>query len=199
MYNPSMKQAIQRALLAKQERKYLETALVGVDLPNTGSITNLNSVAEGTDFNNRLGRKVKPLYLQYEYFITATAGQIQNTPVAWRFVFVWDKQANGANPTVAQVLDTSVIGVTNAMKNISLYSERFKILKEERGSVFNGGMINTVGSGFLKLDHFDDVQWSAAAAGVPNTGGLLVLYASNEAATNNVIMSLGTRFCYTDA
>lgn len=189
-----------RMLNRSEERKYLDTSGTGVDMPTGGFIVALSSIAEGTDYSQRVGRKIRMKYLQYDFFAAdAVATSTQNEGI---FHLVLDRQANGASPAVGDIIDTSAGKAYNGFKNVSLYEERFKILQSfPFASTGAGGEVFRT-RGYINLENLKDedqiCHYAGSASGIPNTNSLLLLYASNEAAANAVLGTFVVRFVYVD-
>ena len=77
------------------------------DIPAAGLVNTINGVAAGTDYNNRIGRKImmKSLLLRIVLSPIATA----SAPIgdAVRIIVFYDTQTNGVLPTIAQLLQNS--------------------------------------------------------------------------------------------
>jgi len=103
-------------------------ALYGMD--TTGSITMLNGVATGTDFTNRIGRKVVwKSFLVQGHSIPQDASV---SPNLGRVMIIYDTQPNGALPAMTDVLVTA-----DATSPLQLNNrDRFRVLWDKR--VVNG-------------------------------------------------------------
>jgi len=186
----------------RPELKYIESLISGVP-PAGGSIACLNQVAEGTDFNNRVGRKIGASYLQIDCYVTAptTTG---NTDAGTLFL-VHDSQPNNATPAVGDVLDLTTIGPAQAFKNISKNADRFKIVR-----TFTLGPLSDVSAiedsrkrFFYRIPRkLSDVRYVGSAAGVPQSGSWLLItasYVNSGSATTSLTVSISTRFAFRDA
>lgn len=103
--------------------------VVITDLDNIGTVVFLNGIDEGTQFFNRISRKIVPqkidAYLEWAYSVT------QETSYCIRSVFLYDRQPNGNLPELTDILkDTD--GQTNIWSpfNYNNY-ERFQVLRED--------------------------------------------------------------------
>lgn len=194
-----------RSVANTEERKYLDTTFSAVSLIPAGSVAVLNPIAEGTDFNQRVGRKVRSKYLQYDLGVVFVGGP--TVPSDWTIHFILDRAPNGTAGTVAQILDTSIVPATYARKNIQLFQERFKILKTIRGQTM--GLAATAyqlesgrTAGYLPLvdtlNAKDDiVHFAGAAAATPNTNAILILVCA-QATGANLSLNGSTRWVYVD-
>lgn len=189
-----------RLLNRREERKYIETQVTKGDMPGIGVIGSLIEVGEGTDFNERVGRKIRLVYLQYDFL--ANNGTNLTVPYGGIFHLVLDRQPNNAVPSYADVIDTTVTSAVNGFKNIQLYEERFKILQSFPfySSGNSGEAYRT--RGFIDLSKNPEadqvVHYNGSAVGTPNTNNLLLLYASNEPAANDVLTTWVVRVVYVD-
>jgi len=102
-----------------------------------GVLTLLNGISQGDDISNRKGRKINIKSIHIKGAIYTLATSVAEQCVA-RMALVWDKQANGVDPTFAQVYvdSTSHAGATRNLDN----RERFVILAEHSWSSSAGGL-----------------------------------------------------------
>lgn len=121
---------------SQKELKGIETANAGIPTA-TPSVANagiflLNGVAQGDDYNNRIGREVtfRSIYVRAQNYLNVTTP----TPVTLRWLIFWDKQTNGANivftdvlndlgSTAAAVDDTSMNNLTNRDRFVIVYDK----------------------------------------------------------------------------
>lgn len=116
----------------RSELKFLNTPLqaagpavyplVSNDVTNT-NVIGLNLLAQGTDFTNRIGRKVNVRSIQLTMRI---AQGTTPSDVVVRFMVVYDSQPNGAVPAISDILDT-VAGPVNSFNNLNNRA-RFKTM-----------------------------------------------------------------------
>jgi len=107
----------------------------------SGAVLLLNGVATGTDYNTRVGRKVlmKSMNFKLSTYINSACG----TGETIRVMIIYDTQANGAAPTVANILQTAAWDAPMNLDN----RDRFKVLYDKFKSVgaynFTAGAITT--------------------------------------------------------
>jgi len=112
------------------EVKFLDNTDVNTSpIATTGSILNsgsLNLIAQGTDENERIGRKctLKSIHLRGNFFLPADT-DLDNSDYA-RLILYWDRQANGAAATAANIMERTDI---NSFRNLS-NTGRFVILAD---------------------------------------------------------------------
>lgn len=116
-------------LRPRPEYKAIDTNDTTAVMDTTGSVVLLNGASLGTDYNNRIGRKVifKSLLIKGNAIATQATGTTQ----PYRFLIVYDKQTNGATPAVTDIL--SLAG-TRAPINLN-NRDRFVVLVDLTGSV----------------------------------------------------------------
>lgn len=180
----------------------MDTALASYALDSTGSVTLLNGVATGTDFTNRIGRKVCWKSVLIQGFT-----QPQDTTVGetlGRIMLVYDTQPNGALPAITDVLlnndPTSPMQLNNR--------DRFKIIWDKRvvNGVYNTTATMAVGDMTIRevrkykkvnLDTiFDGI--TAAIADV-QSGSIFLLTIGNNAAANGYNLRCTIRCRFVDA
>lgn len=119
----------------RQELKFIDTTITQ---PGTGQTTSsvqlLNGLAQGTSAVTRVGTRIymKSLLVRGQFITTAN-----NSPTGpIRLLVVYDKEANGAACTAAQVLAADTVG-----SPLSLYSPgRFTVLMDEYMHCENGNV-----------------------------------------------------------
>lgn len=190
------------------ERKELVTQISGaVNVGGIGIL--LNGLGAGTDINQRVGRVIKPIGIQWRGFaLGPTAGYLTDF---LRFTIVYDTQSNnGATPAYTDVFDSAAGGsLVNYFKNTKQYTDRFTIIRDEVITVQNqintassGGLDSTYRQGYVSLLSFPEIQFISTASGVPGTGAVYCFLASylNAGTTSGAgELKLQLKFTYTDA
>lgn len=108
------------------EKKTIDRTVNSFPADTTGTVNLLNGVATGTDFTERIGRKIliKSIYIQG---IVQTLDTVSNNCLN-RLIVVLDKQPNGAAPAINDVLVSS-----NSTEQLNLNNrDRFRILADKR-------------------------------------------------------------------
>lgn len=104
------------------ETKFIDVAEATYACDTTGSITLLNGVATGDDYTNREGRRVT---LKSVSIIGKIVPQDTTvTPCHARVMLIFDRQANGALPSITDVL---VAATSNSFENRNNIA-RFQVL-----------------------------------------------------------------------
>lgn len=106
------------------ELKVVDTALTTTIVPTTATITLLNGIATGTDYVNRIGRKI--LIKSILFRATVIPNTSNNTPAGdvTRHMLLYDSQANGAAPAIGDILQNSSINDPMNLNN----RDRFKVI-----------------------------------------------------------------------
>lgn len=179
----------------------------------TGSILAVNEIAVGSSFFNRIGRKVEMKNVRFTGIINPiNATRAAVTDYA-RIVLVYDRQANGALPSISDIFqDTEQNGTntTNAGSGVNLNNrDRFAIIMDKRVQLpaatdTAGVMTNlwptsfgsaTDGTPGYIIDEFRKLkglttQYKADSApaviGDISTGSLLLVTFANNAAGSDV-------------
>lgn len=90
------------------ERKYFDIASGSVKINATGSVSLICIPTLGSDFNNRIGRKIqiRSIYLRMRALITAAEdmSQVAVAPQVGRIMLVVDAQPNGTLPSITDIL-----------------------------------------------------------------------------------------------
>jgi len=111
---------------AKDERKVIDVDPASYNANTTGVLTLLNGVATGTDFTNRIGRKIrlKSIYIRG---YCQPEDQTTGNNLA-RMIVVYDMQSNGAAPTVTDILKSATSVAQLNLDN----RDRFKVLIDKQ-------------------------------------------------------------------
>lgn len=195
--NPRVKRArkavfVQRPAMVSgrgPEKKVIDTASATYACDTTGSVTFISGAAQGTDFNQCLGRKYNLVTVQLEGSL-----QVQDATVGGshcRVMVIYDEQPNGAVPAITDILTASS---SNSFMNLN-NRDRFKVLFEQDvalGGVSNvatqafaGSPTTDVVKCFRKLSNLPVVRNGAATtAAITNyqTGTLLLVTIGDQAA-----------------
>lgn len=106
--------------------KFVDTAPASYGCDSTGTVTLLNGVATGTDFTNRIGRRIRNLSLELVGFLYPESQTTTQMDLC-RVLIVLDKQPNGAIPAITDVLTSSTSLAGRNLNN----AKRFTILKDD--------------------------------------------------------------------
>lgn len=180
----------------------MDTAQFQSDFDTTGTFTLLNGVATGTDFTNRIGRKVcwKSILVQ---------GNIINegdpsTSNLCRFMVVWDTQPNGALPALTDVLTAATSTAPMNLNN----RDRFRVIIDKRYAL---GTISTTATQsvsdrttalihkYKKINLETIFDGTTNAIGDIQTGSLFALTVGSVAAGTTYEANVSIRLRFTDA
>lgn len=123
------------------EKKVIDIAVGSVAVTTTGSINLLNGCIQGTDYTQRIGRKIvlKSLYIRGWIQTTLADDPIlQYAPQIARMMVVVDNQPNG---TVFNITDLLVTASPAAQLNLN-NRDRFSVLSDKE-FVFDPVIVNT--------------------------------------------------------
>lgn len=201
------------------ELKSLDLPAASYALNTTAVITPLNLIRVGSTFCNRIGRKIEMQSLR-------VAGRLDTLRTVadeeyTRILIVYDRQANGALPAIADILQTTdqaTANTTTSFSGVNLNNrDRFVILRDERivtpsatvtaGVITNLGVVDPV----HRLTNFDWyikmkgllTQYKADSApaviGDIATGSLLlVTFGATAAGSEGWAVALESRLRYLD-
>lgn len=145
-----------------KETGYVDLAAATYGLDTTGSVTLLNTVAQGASVNQRVGKKIVLKGLQCRGNMlnnnTATGNDIA-------FMIVYDKRPTGALPTITDILATA----TSFSMNNDANAGRFRILKRHDDVLIGnlsltGAVANAVTEATQK-----SADWYLDLKGIPTT------------------------------
>jgi len=119
-------------MLSPGELKAVDTT-TAQNINSTSAVTLINGIARGDDISDRVGRQItmKSISVRGQMAVTAGTGVDQ----AGRVLIVYDKQANAAAPTAAQVISAAGDGydiyrppnLENRMRFVILYDRTFRL------------------------------------------------------------------------
>lgn len=169
------------------ETKFLDGATGSAGLiPAAGvSIASVNLIAQGVGENQRVGRKCTLKSIDINYNITLAEGDALATPKdgdICRIIFFLDKQTNGANAAVTDVLDTASYLSHYNLSN----SGRFVILEDKSTAVNFMGMASD-GAGVVSQGIFIKTKKFHKNCNIPlefsDTSGVISELRSNNIGT----------------
>lgn len=176
------------------ERKTIDVDTATYNGDTTGSVQLLNGVAAGTDFTDRIGRKIimRSLFIRGLVFPNDDTSSHQLV----RVVVVYDMQSNGAAPTIANVYK-AVDGLAQVNLN---NRDRFKILVDKTfavAKVDNSAGASWAGSPtthkfkiYKRLKHEVLFNGTTAAIGSIATGSVYLLtFGTSPSATGSYVMA----------
>lgn len=198
------------------ERKVNDIPVATYQVNTTGSITLLANPQLGSDFNNRIGRKImlKSVYIRGYVVSEASANGPAvafNNAQQCRFILFCDMQPNGAAPAVTDLLNTA-----NPASHLNLNNrDRFKIYSDKEfvldpyflvttATQASAAMTNQVKT-FKKFKKLNlEVIYNSTNGGTIadiNSGALYMLWIGSQAAGTNTDANavLSTRVRYLDA
>lgn len=133
------------------ELKALDVPAGTVSLNQTGSVTALNLIRVGSTFCNRIGRKIEMKSLRIVGAIAPIRTVAAQDYV--RIMLVYDRQANGALPALADVIQTTDQATTNSTSSFSGINlnnrDRFVMLRDHHvtlpSATYTAGVITNPG------------------------------------------------------
>lgn len=189
------------------EHKFIDTTAATYLATTTGSVTLINGIATGTDYNNRLGRKVEFTSVHVKGYVYPEDTTVVESFA--RLMVVWDSDVDGVAPTITDILAQSSSISFNNLNN----RNRFRVLINEEfaigavQSTISATVGSTTGSPtvypidrFVKLPSLVQI-----AQGTTNTvasiqeGALWMVVIGNNGASNGSIFQVATRCRFTDS
>lgn len=114
------------------EKKLIDVAVTAYDVNTTGSFTLLNGCVQGSDYTQRIGRKILLKSVYIRGFVTPQQAVVPSAATASvaqqvRMILFVDSQPNGAAPAVTDLLNTAHPASQLNLNN----RDRFKVLRDE--------------------------------------------------------------------
>lgn len=186
------------------ERKVIDTAAASYACDTTGSVTFINGAAQGTDFNQCLGRKYENVAVQIEGTVGPVDGTTGNNKC--RVMIIYDEQPNAALPAITDILTASTSAAFMNLNN----RDRFKILMDENFTI--GGIDTTATqsyamsptvmniSRYIKCNLPTIRNGAATTAAITNyvTGTLLLVTIGSQPAASGATLVAATRVRFVD-
>lgn len=168
------------------EKKYLDTSMNHIDVNNLGRVYgDFLSIAAGQGVHQRIGNKVTVVNANFRGDITGWSGAYAGlASQRVRTIWFWDTQANGATPTVSDVLaqtpgDPPTAPTIDSFRNME-QAPRFIIL-QDKTHVFNH--LATGGAAGTMIENTKQVKFSwkgVSPIHYGNSGGELAGIRSNN-------------------
>lgn len=187
---PSLTKAVTKAIYKNADIKEVTTSASTQSSTTSGTVVNLNSIAEGDDYNNRTGRKIRTVAIDVMYKYAVSSATAASAQVA----LVYDAQPNGSTPTYNTIFDLA-LNAGMAFKNTFTNGDRFKVLwmsqlPESDSSDATNGWIHRrrrYVSG-KKIEKISEVRYGGTTAVTPTTGAWYLCYGDtlNAAATSTI-------------
>lgn len=184
-----------------KEYKFLDTNISVAPYAANSTLTLINGITQGTDYNQRIGRQIKMM----NYFIRLTiAPQDTTTDTgSYRIMLVYDLQANGVAPTPTEVL---VSNTTTSHINLD-NRDRFRVLMDISKTI--GGYSTVSGQaavpGPVYIKRFKkrplDVQYSGTTNTIGSiaSGSLYLLCIASPPINQSISVEGNIRIRYTDS
>jgi len=180
---------------ARPELKHFDTAMLQAAIPTLSSanVIALIAIAVGTATNQRIGRQIQLVDLEYDFFFNPPSGGGNDCVT---LMILYDTLANGNSTTVTDIVDTTTVGFPWAPVDVDKFGNRFQILFVRKFVVVSA--LNAPRFyGHLKLNK--SIQYSGATAPTQN----LILYVTSNANTGAGATAAqfygNTRVTYVDA
>lgn len=183
--------------LINTESKFFDT-VASTTVSTTPTIVSFNNIAQGVDYNNRVGNSIKVENMLMRQLITTDTLQ---QAVTFRHMIIVDNESDGALPVITDVLESS--SVLSPMNHNN--GKRFTVLRDDLYDI-NSNSINTAATNFLIQRRSDKcfkelnyhIKYDAAAGAIASVkeGNLIGIWLSSSA--TNATLDYNTRLRYID-
>lgn len=146
-----------------------------------GAVVCLNEIGQGTALGQYIGNQVSIKSLSIRYSIILN----QDTPAATsgRVIFLWDKQPEGVEPAVLDVLTSA-----NYLSYLNMNNrDRFVVLRNDEFSLSPEGDQTILVERHVKINMratYPNPVTNPTTPQYPRTGALLLLYIADQAAAS---------------
>lgn len=176
----------------RTELKTIDTDTVLSNIASAGALQLLNGVDQGTDYTQRIGRKIilKSLFFRVNFFPSATTASPTGT--ICRLLIVYDCQTNSAAPAVTDILQAAEYDAPMNLNN----RDRFKVIYDKYimmcATAYTTGAL-TAGDPCPKmLSKYKKMSLEEIFSGTANTVGSIAtgsIYAMLIASSNNTVQA----------
>ena len=191
----------------RNELKTIDTGPTTTNVTSTATLTLLNGVATGTDYTNRIGRKIRMRNLYIRYWMAPEDNTCNDNVV--RCMIVYDNQTNGAAPNITDILNSSSVVEQLNLNN----RDRFKVLWDKLfilGAVsniatqaFSNGHNTYSGKKFIKLPLKGAMEalfgGTGSTVGSIQTGSIYLVLLAVATAGGSANFQYTTRIRFEDA
>ena len=183
----------------RDELKFIDLAANATPWTTAGVVGILNGVAQGTDFNQRIGRSTSMKSILFRFNIEKTATDSEGCTC--RCILFYDAQTNGVAPLVTDVLASASYLSPMNLNN----RDRFKILADcfmgtdaydGGGPIVAGTFTEQNKTIFKKFNLECQFSGTGATVGSISTGGIFALFIASE--NNTLAYELYSRIRFTD-
>lgn len=188
----------------RDELKVHDNADQTTTVTSAGIVILLNGINQGTDYTERIGRKVlmKSLLTRFTCFLnTGLAANVAGDVV--RILIFYDSQTNAVTPNVADILSSTAFDAPMNLTN----RDRFKVVLDKfilmpgyastAGALTGGSPIPKMINKYKKFNMDVIFGGTNGNVGSIQTGGLFALLISSNNSASTTILS--TRVRYTDS
>lgn len=186
------------------ERKVIDLIPAVYPIDEDGDVTCVNLIAQGSDYNERIGRKVTIVAIQMEGHIHAASNLCP--PGKCRIMFIWDSQPNGVLATPAQIFQNIV---ASSFMNLN-FRDRFKVLMDHNVALngfctaFNNTIVTNASEveniSFYKRLYYPTIYSGTTATIADIQSGALLMFCTGEHAAGDAFQLVaGIRLRYIDS
>lgn len=149
--NKSARTLLHNIIRSVGEKKEVTVYAQDIAAANTvaGRVAIINAIAEGTDYNNRVGRKATLHSIEGRLQIQNQLGTGTAYPDAGFWALVYDRQPTGTLPVFSDIFDTTTSGAAAgvSLKVTYTYQDRWIILRQDEWACNSGGFTANGGAG----------------------------------------------------
>lgn len=187
----------------RDELKFVDANVDGAS-PAVGAVYLLNGITQGTDYNQRIGRKVQIKSVFCRWTINVNPAQLALQGDVVRLMIIYDAQANGVAPAITDILQIAEFDSPMNLNN----RDRFKVLHDK----FHTMWANTYAAGlggiqtgtgcpkfsqkFIKCNMEEIFGGTGNTIGSIQTGSIFFLTISQNEVSG---VSIYSRVRYTDS
>lgn len=185
----------------RNELKFTDTGDGGGSAPAAGILVLLNGVAAGTDYNQRIGRKIilKSLLHRFSLIPQVATANSSAGDIVW-VMLIYDCQTNAATPAVADVLQAVTYDSPMNLNN----RDRFKVLTDKfitmgaytmtASALVTGSPTPKIIKMYKRLNHEVIFGGTGSTVGSIQTGAIFLLIISLNNNITTYVYNNRTRF-----
>lgn len=197
------KRPIPRAIVPRMapEKKVNDLAYATYVCDTTGTVTLLNGIAAGTDFNQRIGRRIRITDVMIQGGVAAVDATTDDTYCL--VMLIYDSQPNQAIATIAEIFSqanaTSFHNLNNRDRFKVLSTDRVMLSRNNTGATIAVGSCNqTAVNRYIKTDLVTTFDAATGTIADITTGAVLLVTLGDVAAGSGGAYYASTRVRFTD-
>jgi len=184
----------------RDELKVIDNPSGSGNAPSAGVVVLLNGVGQGTDYTQRIGRKILLKSILFRFSVVPNTATSSSSGDIVRMMLIYDCQTNAATPGITDILNLAAFNAPMNLNN----RDRFKVLSDKfitmASAVYTGAALTTGSPSpkqvkvFKKMNMEQIFGGTASSVGSINTGAIFLIVISLNNAASTYLYDSRVRF-----